>query len=88
MSEIEDCARDLYTLTRLPDDPDIRERIDQRIQQYLARAKWHASVGAEKDDLATVFEAIASVAPGNHLTAYVLHTLRVRKSKDDGEKRT
>jgi hypothetical protein len=88
MSEIEDCARDLYALTTLPDDPEIRERIDQRIHQYLARAKWHASVGAEKDDLATVFEAIASVAPGNDLTAYVLHTLRVTKSKNDGEKRT
>jgi hypothetical protein len=71
----------------LSDDPEIRERIDERIDQYLARARWHASVGAEKNDLATVFEAIASGSPSNDLTAYVLSTLRPGTSKD-GERRT
>ena len=41
-------------------------RIDRCIHECLAKAKWHSSVGAEKADLATVFEAISSASHANH----------------------
>ena len=75
MSEIEDCARDLYGLTRSSDDPGVREKIERRIHEYLANAKWHSSVYAEKADLAAVFGAVSSATPDNELTAYVLRLL-------------
>ena len=55
MSDLEDCARDLYQLTLLSDEIQVRDQIDRCIHEYLAKAKWHSSVGAEKADLATVF---------------------------------
>ena len=76
MSDLEDCARDLHKLTLLSDDAQAREQIDRCIHDYLAKAKWHASVGAEKADLATVFEAISSVTHTNDLTMHVLHSLK------------
>ena len=75
MSDLEDCARDLYKLTLLSDEVQVREQIDRRIHGYLAEAKWHPSISAEKSDLATVFEAISSAAPANDLTEYVLRSL-------------
>ena len=72
MSDIEDCARDLYGLTSSSDDPNVRKKIERRIHEYLATAKWHSSVYAEKADLAAVFKAVSSATPDNELTAYVL----------------
>jgi hypothetical protein len=76
MSDLEDCARDLYQLTLLSDEIQVRDQIDRCIHEYLAKAKWHSSVGAEKADLATVFEAISSATHANELRVYVLHSLR------------
>ena len=78
MSDLEDCARDLYQLTLLSDEIQVRDQIDRCIHEYLAKAKWHSSVGAEKADLATVFEAISSATHANDLTVYVLHSLRAK----------
>jgi hypothetical protein len=80
MSDLEDCARDLCKLTLLSDEVHVREQIDLRIHAYLAKAKWHSSIGAEKSDLATVFEAISSATPGNDLTEYVLRSLKGNNS--------
>ena len=76
MSDLEDCARDLHKLTLLSDEVKVRGQIDRRIHDYLAKAKWHSSVGAEKADLATIFEAISSATHTNELTMYVLHSLK------------
>ena len=73
MSDLEDCARDLYQLTLLSDEIQVRDQIDRCIHEYLAKAKWHSSVGAEKADLVTVFEAISSATHANDLTVCVLH---------------
>lgn len=74
MSDLEDCARDLYQLALFQ----VRDQIDRCIHEYLAEAKWHSSVGAEKADLATVFEAISSATHANDLTVYVLHSLKAK----------
>jgi hypothetical protein len=78
MSDLEDCARYLYQLTLFSDESHVREQIDHCIQEYLAKAKWHSSVGAEKEDLATVFEAISSATHANDLTVYVLQSLKAK----------
>ena len=78
MSDLEDCARDLYQLTLLSDGIRARDQINGCIHEYLAKAKWHSSVGAEKADLATVFEAISSATHANDLTVYVLQSLKAK----------
>jgi hypothetical protein len=60
----------------LPDEVQVRDQIDRCIHQDLAKAKWHSSVGAEKAELATVFEAISPATATNDLTMYVLHSLK------------
>ena len=78
MSDLEDCARDLYQLTLLSDEIQVRDQIDRCIHEYLAKAKWHSSVSAEKADLTTVFEAISLARHANDLTVYVLHSLKAK----------
>jgi hypothetical protein len=78
MSDLEDCARDLYQLALLSDEIQVRDQIDRCIHEYLAKAKWHSSVGGEKADLATVFEAISSATHANDSTVYVLHSLKAK----------